>query len=433
MSLIDEQAAFLKHIRKLLDFADQQGLLVTGGELERTPEAQAAFVRSGAEASMDSPHLRKCAMTLNFFEVSDAEHYQLIQTTAKLAPVGAYWESLDPRNRWGGQGGKLVDLNRFVRDLGGWQSSRVASLNPHPVSNLALEAVATADNTRPGVVLLPKSDATMPVLKPGATDKPSVIHLQNLLVKVGFTLAIDGDFGAVTKAAVIAFQEKQGLLADGVVGEKTWTTLLSPGTAEAPTDNRFIGEADFMAAADQLKIEVATIKAVYKVESNGKGFIGDKPKILFEGHIFWRRLKELGLRPEAYVKGNEDILYPSWTKQFYQGGTGENRRLERAMLIHEDAARESASWGLFQIMGFHWKNLDYSSVGDFVTRMESHERDQLEAFCRFISKTKNRDGKSLAQLLALKDWAGFAYGYNGAGYRQNAYDDKLRENYRKFA
>lgn len=433
MSLIDEQAAFLKHIRKLLDFAEQGGFLVTGGELERTPEAQAAFVRSGAESSMDSPHLRKCAMTLNFFEVSDADHYQLIQNAAKLAPLGTYWESLDPRNRWGGQSGKLVDLNRFVRDLGGWQSARIASLNPHPASNMTLEAVATADNTRPGLVLLPKPDTAMPLLKPGSPDKASVLHLQNLLVKAGLALKVDGDFGAATKAAVIAFQDKQGLMADGVVGEKTWATLLAPATPEAPIDNKFIGEADFAAAAAKLKIEVATIKAVYKVESNGKGFIGDKPKILFEGHIFWRRLKELGLRPEAYVKGNEDILYPSWTKQFYVGGTGENRRLERAMLIHEDAARESASWGLFQIMGFHWKNLDYASVDDFVTRMGTHERDQLEAFCRFISKTRNRDGKNLVQLLAEKDWAGFAYSYNGAAYRQNAYDDKLRENYRKFA
>lgn len=431
MSLIDEQAAFLKHIRKLLDFADQEGFLVTGGELERSPEAQAALVRSGAEASMDSPHLRKCAMSFNFFKLSDADHPELIQTAAGLAALGSFWESLDPRNRWGGQGGKLRDLNRFVRDLGGWQSTRIAALTPH-TSNLAMEAVATADSARPGPVMLPKPDATMPVLKPGAADKPSVIHLQNLLGKAGFELKVDGDFGAATKAAVIAFQQKQDLMADGVVGEKTWALLLTPDNPQTPVESKFIGDSDFQAAADNLGIEVATIKAVYKVESNGKGFIGDKPKILFEGHIFWSRLKQLGLRPEAYVKGNEDILYPTWTKQHYTGGTGENRRLERAMLIHENAARESASWGLFQIMGFHWSNLGYDSAADFVARMSLHERDQLDAFCRFVSRTGKGD-KNLAKLLKAKDWAGFAYYYNGPAYRQNAYDDKLRDNYRKFS
>ena len=430
MSLIDEQAAFLKDIRKLLDFADQQGLLVTGGELERSLETQAAYVRAGVEPSMDNPHLRKCAMTLNFFNVSDKDHYELLQTATALEPIGTCWEGLDPRNRWGGRNGVLVDMTLFVRDLGGWQSASVANLNPVTL-NMSVEAVATADNARPGPVLLPISASPMPLLKPGSPDKTTVERLQNLLIKAGYELTADGDFGAQTKAAVMDFQQKHSLMADAIVGEKTWSLLFSPGADSPQADTKFIGDADFAAAASKLGIEVAALKAVYKVESNGKGFIGDEPKILFEGHIFWSRLKKLGLRPEEYVKGNEDILYPSWTKQFYTGGTGENRRLERAMLIHKDAARESASWGLFQIMGFHWQNLKYASVDEFATLMAQHERNQLDAFCRFVSYTQNGQGKTLAQLLAEKDWASFAYSYNGSEYRQNAYDDKLRDNYRK--
>ena len=65
MSLLDEQAAFLKDVRRLLDEAEKTGFVVTGGELERKTEAQGALVRSGIEKSMDSPHLRKCAITLN--------------------------------------------------------------------------------------------------------------------------------------------------------------------------------------------------------------------------------------------------------------------------------------------------------------------------------------------------------------------------------
>lgn len=35
----------------------------------------------------------------------------------------------------------------------------------------------------------------------------------------------DGDFGPVTKEAVIAFQKKNGLVVDGLVGEETWNQL----------------------------------------------------------------------------------------------------------------------------------------------------------------------------------------------------------------
>lgn len=38
-------------------------------------------------------------------------------------------------------------------------------------------------------------------------------------------LVADGDFGAKTKASVVAFQKKQGLTADGIVGPVTWAKL----------------------------------------------------------------------------------------------------------------------------------------------------------------------------------------------------------------
>jgi peptidoglycan hydrolase-like protein with peptidoglycan-binding domain len=35
----------------------------------------------------------------------------------------------------------------------------------------------------------------------------------------------DGDFGPKTKRAVIVFQKKNGLYADGIVGKNTWAKL----------------------------------------------------------------------------------------------------------------------------------------------------------------------------------------------------------------
>lgn len=49
--------------------------------------------------------------------------------------------------------------------------------------------------------------------------------IQWCLNKTGEKLNIDGEFGALTKAAVLKFQKKQKLLADGIVGTKTRAAL----------------------------------------------------------------------------------------------------------------------------------------------------------------------------------------------------------------
>jgi peptidoglycan hydrolase-like protein with peptidoglycan-binding domain len=59
---------------------------------------------------------------------------------------------------------------------------------------------------------------------------PAVIDLQNLLNKNGAKLTVDGFFGSVTRSAVVAFQQRKGLLADGIVGPRTWIALKAINT-----------------------------------------------------------------------------------------------------------------------------------------------------------------------------------------------------------
>ncbi|MGY3678843.1 peptidoglycan-binding protein [Streptomyces sp. TE33382] len=63
-----------------------------------------------------------------------------------------------------------------------------------------------------------------------------VTAVQRLLKEQGYEPgAVDGQFGPATKSAVQAFQSARALTADGTVGPKTWTALLSAGTAPTLT------------------------------------------------------------------------------------------------------------------------------------------------------------------------------------------------------
>ena len=44
---------------------------------------------------------------------------------------------------------------------------------------------------------------------------------------------IDGVFGAVTRNAVMAFQQGEGLVADGVIGDDTWKRMPAVPTMSA--------------------------------------------------------------------------------------------------------------------------------------------------------------------------------------------------------
>lgn len=182
--------------------------------------------------------------------------------------------------------------------------------------------------------------------------------------------------------------------------------------------------------ANRLGIEPALLKAVQIVEAaGGDGFLSDgRPQILFEGHIMYKEFhKKFPDRDLDYLcKRFSTVFYPKWDKSKYFGGLGEYKRLKLAKEIDEECALKATSWGMFQIMGFNHNLCGCKDVFDFVHKMsESHEK-QLELMYYFMNNS------GCLKELKEKDWAGFAKKYNGPGYAQNAYDQKLRNAYENF-
>lgn len=187
-----------------------------------------------------------------------------------------------------------------------------------------------------------------------------------------------------------------------------------------------ISKQAFESAAKDLGVDVPAIMAIAVVESQGDGFYDNgEIKILFERHIFYKRL--VATRGKAFAdaqyKANPDICNPS------PGGYGkfseQHPKLRRAEAIDKTCAREACSWGAFQVLGSNWASLGYSSVQALVNDAVTDE-GQLRMFVRFIKANKTVwDG------LKAHDWRAVAKGYNGPSYEKFNYHTKLADEYKK--
>lgn len=173
-------------------------------------------------------------------------------------------------------------------------------------------------------------------------------------------------------------------------------------------------------AAQRLGCEVAALQAVIDVESAGAGFLLDgRPKILFESHVFSR------LTGGHYDRSHPTLSTPEPRRALYN--LEQYQRLYAAMQLDADAALQSASWGLMQIMGFNWKACGERSLAGFLLAMHHNEDSQLALFVALVT------GWGLDHELRRKNWVAFARGYNGAGYAANDYDTKLAKAYARYA
>lgn len=284
------------------------------------------------------------------------------------------------------------------------------------------------------------------VYKRGSTG-PYVVKIQRALNEIlKINIKTDGDFGLITEQRLIEWQAKFNLPKTGIFSDITAATL------GAYIDRRFLEEQDFIDSASRLGVELAVVKAVQEVESKGAGFLDDgRSIILFERHQFRKELNKamaadpelvkrimlvLSLKPQGtrdpiltvqeHLTNTQPDIYNS-TAGGYIGGSSEYNRLAKASILDRDCARKSASWGLFQIMGYHHTNMGFSTVNDMVASFELTERNQLFGFNDFVL---GKADPRLLPALRTKNWLAFALAYNGPA--QRGYDVKLAAAYEKY-
>lgn len=246
-------------------------------------------------------------------------------------------------------------------------------------------------------------------------------------------LSVDGDCNSTTTNAIRAFQTRILRLPspDAVVWPDSPTLFgladLNSSGAETgfwPTPSQGLAglsEEELNDAAARLDCETAAVKAVVATEIGIRGAFDDqnRPTILFERHRF-----------HALTKGKFDKAHPDISNPVaggYGSFSGQYPKLERAKKLDSSAALKSASWGAFQIMGENFATAGFASVEEFVEAMKGSISSQVNAFVSFV-----KNSRKINRALQLKDWAAFAHGYNGPGYKKNDYDTKMRNNYKIF-
>ncbi len=106
-TLGDHQEKFAKHAVMLINHAWELGFKVRLGEVQRPLEMQQLYVNSGRSKTLNSMHIKKCAIDLVLINKEGK-----VATRNEIKPLGDWWELLDPLNRWGGSWRGLIDAKK---------------------------------------------------------------------------------------------------------------------------------------------------------------------------------------------------------------------------------------------------------------------------------------------------------------------------------
>lgn len=122
MRLSQKQQIFTKNVCRLIAKADEMGIGLTFGDAYRSSDQQylyyhgLTFIKGVLSSvrrkswTMGSMHLKRLAVDFNHF-LNDGK--DLTWKKEDLQELGDYWESLHPKNRWGGNFKRSIDTPHY--------------------------------------------------------------------------------------------------------------------------------------------------------------------------------------------------------------------------------------------------------------------------------------------------------------------------------
>jgi peptidoglycan LD-endopeptidase CwlK len=223
--------------KKWYDYCVRNGIDILIYETLRTKEKQEEYVREGVSQTTRSYHL--VGQALDFVPIVNGKADWNGYGNPKIQQAIAYAKMLG--FTWGGDWKTFKDKPHLQYDKIPYGADTFGKLP---------ELTAKAKPTKPSVI------------KKG--DKGNQVkEVQRLLIKHGYNVKVDGIFGVETEKAVKAFQTDKGLVADGIVGEKTMAALkASPLKYRAIIKRGHNGE-------DVKEIQRLLVGHGYKIEVDG--------------------------------------------------------------------------------------------------------------------------------------------------------------------
>lgn len=189
-------------------------------------------------------------------------------------------------------------------------------------------------------------------------------------------------------------------------------TPAAPPVVETPTPTP--------PAGGRTLIDPFMLEALLRVESSGQGMTLDgQPVIRLEAHLLLSPTFGNPAVFEPYFKFNRDNTLEAWYRpnprqqwQLYHGAQlTEWAAMHVALRLDAPTAISCASWGLGQVMGFHWRRLGYGSAQAFAAAMGRGEGAQLIAVINYILTTPG-----LVEAINRRDLPVICRLYNGVGF-----------------
>jgi hypothetical protein len=247
-----------------------------------------------------------------------------------------------------------------------------------------------------------------------------VKKLQEKLNSKGYSLEVDGKFGAKTQAAVRDYQKKNNLSVDGIVGNATWGSLESSSSPKKTvTSTSQSKEWSYGVAKPTYKKSEAVLEAEKKLgdwEKNKPQEYSSRYSEEIDGI-----LKEILNRGDFEYSLSSDPLYEQYKELYMQngkkammdtigqasaltGGYGNSYAVTAGNQAYQDYLTQLDDVALdLREMAYKQYNDEHNALIDDVNLLRSLDGDDYEKYLQLLSEYYNDGDYLLKKLSAMSD------------------------------